>query len=94
MTVHIQLDDNHAVESDVYSWQLCKRLMDKNGDVYWKPYAWYGTLQTTLKGYIEGCMRSSDARSIPELMQDIDRSMERLERALRITGYSIKVDAR
>lgn len=70
----IILDDDYKVSATDTSWTLCRK-----GKKTWKPIAHYGSIEATLKHYIERSMRNSEATSINELIEVNNACLARIE---------------
>ncbi len=71
--MNIQIDDNYALASDQYSWQILKRKTRKrNGKSVeeWAPIKWYSTLENAITGFADFKLRASDAKALADLFKE------------------------
>lgn len=77
----IQLDDNHAIQSDKHSVALA--FLRKDGR--WEQYKWYAKLDQAVNGYVNELTLRSKAKSVEELKEVIgliDKATDRLKEAV------------
>jgi hypothetical protein len=83
--VNIPLDDKYTLTSDSMNYIIeeTKVIQDgeRKGEKYKTAYGYYGTVETALKGFKELKIRTSDAKSIKELLKvskEIDKKIEKI----------------
>jgi hypothetical protein len=92
--VHIQLDKDWAITSDEHSWHLCKykkRTRDGIAQVTWEPRYHYGSLETLLCAEVERRVRTSDAKTFAQVLEEIDRAVVVITNALKPYLYTVEV---
>lgn len=84
--IDIQLDKNYKLTSDSMNYILEKRSSEpseKTGEYSWRGIMWTSTIQSMMKCYKEMKIRTSDAKSIPELLEVCEKTDKRIEKILK-----------
>jgi len=84
--INIQLDEDYTIQSDEHSFILSKR--------YGKRYvhtAFFSDLQVLLQHYVQLCVRSSDVKTIQELINYQNSLLASLSKSLQPLHFEIEV---
>jgi len=70
MAVHIEVDDNLAIESSSTCWQLSRKNTNgKTGEVTWNSFKYFNSFESCLREVMEMSVRASTAKSVSELVK-------------------------
>jgi len=82
--VHIEIDKDTAIECTIHGWQICKKSIEsKTGKVTWPPHSFYATLDACMNGLLQRKIRTSDARSIVELVDVVKKESAKIRELCR-----------
>jgi hypothetical protein len=87
--VFIQVSDEYAIGADSVCWMI-KEKREVRGKERWEAIRWYSSLPSTMNGLGDLMVRTSGARSLPELLVAVNNTMSALSQALA-PHYSIEV---
>ncbi len=77
----ILINDRHRIASDQYAWSIQKPVRRK-GKISWESFRWYATAEQAVNGLVELMVRLSDAETLIEAIQDVNRICSELSSAL------------
>ncbi|HSH36065.1 hypothetical protein [Schnuerera sp.] len=84
--VNIPLDDKYTLISDSMNYIIEETKViqdgDKKGETYKTVYGYYSTVEAALKGFKELKIRTSDAKSIEELLEISKETDKKIEKIL------------
>ncbi|HHW91052.1 MAG TPA: hypothetical protein GX745_09145 [Clostridiales bacterium] len=84
--INIKLDDKYTLTSNSMNYIIeeTKVIQDgsKKGETYKTVYGYYGTVEAALKGFKELKIRTSDAKSIKELLEVSKETDKKIEKIL------------
>jgi len=84
--VNIPLDDKYTLTSDSLNYIIEETKVrqdgDRKGETYKTVYGYYSTLESALKGFKELKIRTSDAKSIKELLEVSKETDKKIEKIL------------
>lgn len=84
--INIKLDDKYTLTSDSMNYIIeeTKVIQDgsKKGETYKTVYGYYSTVESALKGFKELKIRTSDAKSIKELLKVSKETDKKIEKIL------------
>ena len=79
--MHIPINNDFAIGSDQYSWQILKRKTRKrNGRslTEWEAIKWYTTLENAITGFADFKLRVSDAKTLVMVLKEQKKLKEGL----------------
>jgi len=71
--VHIPINDDFAIGSDQFSWQILKRITrERKGKSVqeWRPIKWYSNLENLINAFADFGLRISEAESLADLLKE------------------------
>ena len=94
MGIDIKIDKDYKVTSNPLSVQLRERRESFNketqqNEILWEAFAYYSDITSAIKGLMQHKIKVSDAKSIPELIEEIKRFDKKIERRLRFNEIQI-----
>ncbi len=87
--MHIPINDDFAIGSDQFSWQILKRITrERKGKSVqeWRPIKWYSNLENLINAFADFGLRTSEAESLADLLKE----QKRLKAALCDSLHNFK----
>lgn len=82
--MNIKIDKDYCLKSDPRNVILTEiKTNQETGEPYEKQISFHGTVQGALKGYLRIKTNTSDATTVQELLQEIERAEKNIESVLQ-----------
>lgn len=79
----IPIDDKYRIAADTHAWMVQQyRGQDKQGKHLWQSVGWYSSLRNAVQGLVDRCVRTSEAETVADALDDINALVSRLTKAL------------
>lgn len=80
----IPIDDKYRIAADTHSWMVQQYLgKDKSGKDIWQSVAWYSSLKSAVKGLVDRCIRTAEAETVLDAVEEVNAVIERLTKVLQ-----------
>ena len=94
MSLNIIIDEDYKIISDPHCIHLQKRKMITNKEtgekeIGWGSFGYYPDVVTTIKGLLRRKVKLSNAESIQELINEIKKYEQKIDRVLRCNKIQI-----
>ena len=86
----LKINDEYAIESDANCWAISNLKKELKKGEFWKPIAWYSTLEGAVNGLLQREIRCLEVDSLSEAIKGVSRLSEELVGALT-PKYTIKL---
>ncbi len=82
--MNIPLNDGYRLSADKYQWivQKKRKKLDKEGNIVWRPLSFHPTPEHAIKHHAHMLVRTSEAETLQEALNQIERVTSELTQAL------------
>jgi len=77
----LPIDKNYRIAGTPYAWTI-EKSRSKKGKKQWEAIKWYGTLDGAVKSLASLMVRTSEARTLAEALEEVETVSTRLCQAL------------